>query len=133
MHPTNHASKPWQHTPPDWLFSCIKWHLYKKKQSPVWAFAVRKRNQHEDMHLSTLQAWLLFILEFCFYSELCLWKNNEWWIWTKWQISVLTKIHTLLPFYLILTRGLIITVEKNLRGILGWRMLFKVVFRCMFY
>ena len=29
----------------------------------------------------------------------------------KWQISVLAKIHILLPFYLILTRELIIIVK----------------------
>ena len=54
-------------------------------------------------------------------------------IWTKWQISVLGDIHILLPFYLILTRGPITIVKKNLRVILSWTMLFKVAFKCMFY
>ena len=40
------------------------------------------------------------------------------WIWTKRQISVLAKIHILLPFTWYL---------------LSWRMLFEVVFRCMFH
>ena len=55
------------------------------------------------------------------------------WIWTKWQISVLAKIHILLSFYLILTRGPIIIVKNYLRVISSWRMLFEVAFRCMFY
>jgi len=41
----------------------------------------------------------------------------------------LAKIHTLLPFYLILTRGPIIIVKKNLRVILSWRMLLSWRYR----
>jgi len=37
----------------------------------------------------------------------------------KWQISVLAKIQILLPFHLILTRGPIIIVKKNLRVVLS--------------
>ena len=58
-----------------------------------------------------------------------LWKNNimnmKMKIWTKWQISVLAKIHIPLPFYLILTRGPIIIVKRNLRVILSWWMLLR--------
>jgi len=55
-------------------------------------------------------------------------------IWTKWKISVLAKIHTYsASFYLILTWRPILTVKKNLRETLSWKMLFKVAFRCMFY
>jgi len=32
--------------------------------------------------------------------------------YTKWQISILAKIHILLPFYLILTRGTMIIVKR---------------------
>ena len=52
------------------------------------------------------------------------------WIW-KYVIAVLAKIHILLPFYLILTRGPIFLVKTHV--ILGWKILFKVAFRCMFY
>jgi len=50
----------------------------------------------------------------------------------KMEILVLAKMHILLSFYLILTRGPIIIVKKNLRIIQaeGW---FKVAFKCMFY
>jgi len=70
-----------------------------------------------------------------FYSKtpLLKWVMPVIWIWTKWQISVLAKIHILLPFYLIPTRGPIIIVKIYLRVILSWRMLFEVAFRCMFY
>jgi len=55
-------------------------------------------------------------------SERILWMK---WIRTKWQISVLDDIHIMLPFYLILTRGPIIIVKKNLRVILSSRMLLR--------
>jgi len=69
---------------------------------------------HGHVHLSTWQAWLLFIQVFSsnvsYACERIIWR---WiWIWTKWQISVLAKIHKLLPFNLILARGPIIIVKR---------------------
>jgi len=42
-------------------------------------------------------------------------------------------IHILFSFHLILTRRPILLIKIHLRVILGWKMLFKVVFRCAFY
>jgi len=46
---------------------------------------------------------------------------------------VLAEIHILLPFNLILTKGPKIIAKAHLRVVLGWRMLLKMGFRCMFY
>ena len=105
---------------------------YKSKflceESPIQL----KRFNYENEIIYNSQTWPLihltilatFIPRFCFWNELCQWKNimnMKWiWIWAKWHISVLAKMHILLPFYLILTRGPKFIVKKNLRVIFSW-------------
>ena len=74
----SHASKHWQHTPQTDCLAALNGVCTKETQSGLGycCWKTKPIITHGQAHLSTLQAWLLFIPGFCFYRELCLWKNN---------------------------------------------------------
>ena len=99
--------------------------FYSKTPLLKWVIPVKEHYKYEYEMKMNKMAWM--------WNEYEQNGMNVKWIWTKWQILVLSDIHIIPLFYLILTRGPIIIVKKNLKVILSWRMLFKVAFRCMFY